>query len=127
MTTGVGEGDAWDAGPGLFQPRVEVQAWRVTRGNVARVAEWCGGHVVRDVVGDGTRGDVPAFVVVPRDVGTFADDHEELANVAAGDWVVRGVTGLFFVVADAEFRAAYQAVGVRMGVGVVDHVAEECG
>jgi hypothetical protein len=85
-----------DDKPRRFQPRVEVEAWRITATNGEAVGAWCHGRWLT------------TLNAVDVDPGSYDDGARWLAYV--GDWVIRGVNGDFWVLRDAEFQRSYLPV-----------------
>ena len=83
--------------PGDYTVRANIQAWQVSETNYADVAEWCDGTYVWDEDPSGTHA-----VMLDTPTGT--------AQVPAGDWVIKGATGLFFRCDPETFGRTYEEV-----------------
>ena len=74
---------------------VVIEATRLTRENVAGVAEWCGGMIVGNEVSD-----PPVTLVIPTLEGPISGQM--------GDWIIRGVAGEFYPCKPDIFEATYE-------------------
>lgn len=83
-------------GPRRYRPLVEVEAWQVTADNVRAVAKWAAGDYW---AGSGL-----------HCVWLEDEDTGGQQQVRPGEYVVRGVTGRFFKVTEAEFGETYEEI-----------------
>lgn len=82
---------------------VVIEAVRVTPANVAAVAAWCGGRVVREA-----KPSDPTDVYVGLDIPTL-EGVMRAQTYHGGDWVVRGIAGEFYPCKSDIFDATYEA------------------
>ncbi|WP_119697014.1 hypothetical protein [Microbacterium halotolerans] len=115
---------------------VEIEAMQLTRENVADVAAWCGGRVIKQVkpgdptdvyvaawcggrvieqVKPGDPTDVYVGLDIPTLEGTMRAETFHWSTwdgtrYVGGDWIIRGVQGEFYPCKPDIFEATYEAV-----------------
>lgn len=93
---------------------VEIQAWQLTRENVAEVAKWCGGRVV-EIAKPGDPTDVYIGLDIPTLEGvmraeTFHRSTWDGSKYNGGDFVIKGVQGEFYSCRTDIFQETYEEV-----------------
>lgn len=99
---------------GHYRVRHPIDAVQVTADNLAEVAAWCGGHDVSALAWDYGAGAYwrPSragwYFVPPREPGVVFDTPRGDGFAPVGDWVIKGVKGVFFPCTAAAFADTYE-------------------
>ncbi len=80
---------------------VVIEAEQLTRENLSRLSDWCGGTWA-DLYGRGDRGEDISNVAIATLEGAMR------ANL--GDWIIKGVKGEFYPCKNEIFEATYEPV-----------------
>lgn len=83
---------------------IQVEAVLLTRDNIDRIANWCGGEINKFIDTDGT-------VRKSIKIHTLEGDH--MAQI--GDYIIRGIVGEFYPCRGDIFEMTYFACGEEPG------------
>ena len=92
---------------------VVIEAIQVTVNNVADVAAWCGGRVIRDAKSSDPSDvyvalDIPTLEGVMRAETFHSSTYVRGVGYSGGDYIIKGVQGEFYPCKPDIFEATYE-------------------